>query len=1038
MRKRFLSVFLFGALLTASTGSFMSCKDYDDDIDGLSERIDANQKTLDDKAAALQAALDAAKQEVAQAQTAAAKAQESADKAAEAAAAAKEAVAQAKADAIAEAQRLVNELKSTVNGKVDQSVYDEKMSTIDATINTVNGKLNDLEDADVAIKLQIKALEDFKTAIDKLNLTTDFPQLKNDVEDLIENLGNLETQVNTNKTDISTLKTDLGDLSDDIDELNGYIDGVCANLNLLKSLLSHRLTSLTFAPTNFVNGIEVINFATLEYTPWTNLLADETDGKTTTSINDGKTQAVYYANPSSVEKADIKGLTVLAEKATNTVTRAGEQPIIEATIDEIVNGRMTVNLKKLTTESFKGTELSEENNKETFTLIALKADIKLTAEEEEKGIEPTVVSDWARLTETSVTPYIHYTEYKDDKTTEDLENGKIPHFYPYTTIHDKEGKEAICTTDGKYIIKHLEYTETFDLNTLVGVCDKTGNLYDAKTYGLAFEFNLVDYYLQDGTNSEEKTNQKDFAKIDKGVISSCARNGQSNNRDAIGREPMVQVVLKNTSNKEVVDVRYFKIAWTAKRVDTPLGNLTDFTEKFVCNKEYIMTVGTKDMNDKVYAVAVNGGISKDEFHTLYTLDNQVYASLDDAKAGITAATNLGVIEDIVADGSTTTHNLKWTRGSVTITEDEYEAGEATRTVYGRYYRKSDNAETFTFSLTLTLTIDKMAFVGGYNQTYWSAGSNLVNTDANKTFQVNPALTSDANYGIKKYYDCRIIADMLKGYNLASGKLTEALNLTKGATDAEFVFDGARLKDVLGTGWTVANNGLSLMYNGVEAAAIWETYIKLAENSVPTSISHGVATTAAQKLLGKNVPVKLVATNCANITVELDHFLVNFINPLEMSLGDITESFKDLLTDGSSISVDKIATIKEAFGEERIVWKDGKEYNTNWNLVQWYNVQGVTWDITNATTNLKKEGNNIIITNDVKASSWSVFTDKYKLTATPNEANAISLTFHNNSGAHIQQEFQIAIPVFVKTKWNPVLSDPEKQVVVLTVKPGNAK
>ena len=29
-------------------------------------------------------------------------------------------------------------------------------------------------------------------------------------------------------------------------------------------------------------------------------------------------------------------------------------------------------------------------------------------------------------------------------------------------------------------------------------------------------------------------------------------------------------------------------------------------------------------------------------------------------------------------------------------------------------------------------------------------------------------------------------------------------------------------------------------------------------------------------------------------------------------------------------------------------------------------------------------------------------------------------------------------VFVKTKWNPVLSDPEKQVVVLTVKPGNAK
>ncbi len=51
---------------------------------------------------------------------------------------------------------------------------------------------------------------------------------------------------------------------------------------------------------------------------------------------------LYIMQIQLVEKADIKGLTVLAEKATNTVTRAGEQPIIEATIDEIVNGRMTV------------------------------------------------------------------------------------------------------------------------------------------------------------------------------------------------------------------------------------------------------------------------------------------------------------------------------------------------------------------------------------------------------------------------------------------------------------------------------------------------------------------------------------------------------------------------------------------------------------------------------------------------------------------------------------------------------------------------
>lgn len=48
MRKRFLSVFLFGALLTASTGSFMSCKDYDDDIDQINNKISGIESTIAD------------------------------------------------------------------------------------------------------------------------------------------------------------------------------------------------------------------------------------------------------------------------------------------------------------------------------------------------------------------------------------------------------------------------------------------------------------------------------------------------------------------------------------------------------------------------------------------------------------------------------------------------------------------------------------------------------------------------------------------------------------------------------------------------------------------------------------------------------------------------------------------------------------------------------------------------------------------------------------------------------------------------------
>ena len=46
MNKKFLSAILFGALMVTSTGTFVSCKDYDDEIDNLQEQIDANSSAI--------------------------------------------------------------------------------------------------------------------------------------------------------------------------------------------------------------------------------------------------------------------------------------------------------------------------------------------------------------------------------------------------------------------------------------------------------------------------------------------------------------------------------------------------------------------------------------------------------------------------------------------------------------------------------------------------------------------------------------------------------------------------------------------------------------------------------------------------------------------------------------------------------------------------------------------------------------------------------------------------------------------------------
>ena len=46
MNKKFLSAILFGALMVTSTGTFVSCKDYDEDIEGLQTQIDANKNAI--------------------------------------------------------------------------------------------------------------------------------------------------------------------------------------------------------------------------------------------------------------------------------------------------------------------------------------------------------------------------------------------------------------------------------------------------------------------------------------------------------------------------------------------------------------------------------------------------------------------------------------------------------------------------------------------------------------------------------------------------------------------------------------------------------------------------------------------------------------------------------------------------------------------------------------------------------------------------------------------------------------------------------
>ena len=60
MNKKFLSVTLFSALMIGATGTFTSCKDYDDDIKNLQEQLDkkASLEELAAKVSTLETAVN--------------------------------------------------------------------------------------------------------------------------------------------------------------------------------------------------------------------------------------------------------------------------------------------------------------------------------------------------------------------------------------------------------------------------------------------------------------------------------------------------------------------------------------------------------------------------------------------------------------------------------------------------------------------------------------------------------------------------------------------------------------------------------------------------------------------------------------------------------------------------------------------------------------------------------------------------------------------------------------------------------------------
>ena len=909
-----------------------------------------------------------------------------------------------------------------------------EISNINGALVNIVGQIEALQMVDEGLDNRITALETrlqgYEDVVKDLRKAqSDIATLRTDVNKCIEDIAANARNIEANAQAIEALDQRV---TAAVQELDGKISAVDSKVDALTICVTKRLTSIYFAPSTFVDGVECIDFASLNYIDWgtneNDWLANESPANGEENrIDNGTTTAVYYLNPSGVDEESIeggiRGLSFISNTASNISTRGAATPVVAVKSGEIKDGKLTLKLTKNTA--------AINNSNENFTIVSLKAPLSEKVKTaSEKGKEINVYSDWARLTESVVRPYIHNIKTVTDGKAD--ERAEFAHFYRFGDIYSMysptfSGIQALNYTQytsqsrdskRKYFVA---YDKTFDVKELTTVCDHNGNVINYESYGLKFEYNLMKcYWVLNEGNTTDATNQQLYATINDGVVASTAPGVTGANRAAIGKSPVVQIVLRDTKNNAVVDVRYIMIQWVEKDVETIVLDNINKQTTWDCGEIATCKIGEAELNKLAAQLNLE---TVTEFSSRFTVasdlidaDGKKIGTVDKKENGEAA----GQIDNILVTFET----------PMTMTKELYEGGSVAYTGYIFIQSKTEPLQ-YKVPVVLTATFDKsrqLALNPAYveNANYWKG------TGINRYVVANPTLEANDSKGYtlaNGFEDTQILYNLLNAYlkGTSAPKDVEnlVLNLQKADGDnARFVFDEDRVEEVLGAGWNVSADGTTLYFKRDVAATITRNgFVQLEEG--PKKGIHALASDAAKMLVAydetpateatKNaVPVKIVGTIC-DYDVVLSQFLVRFEKPINLTWGTLAVTLKDQHSAGytETLPWQKMITVKEAYNRYRTIID---EKNNNETLRSWY---GYYWDGKNDIypyiniNEAKLEGKSL--SSYKNANGTPMYELKYEADETHYGANA-KFWFFNNSGNAITENLVITVPVTVDSKW----------------------
>lgn len=782
--------------------------------------------------------------------------------------------------------------------------------------------------------------------------------------------------------------------------------------------LSGRLTSLQVVPDLYVNGIETIELKSFKYKTWTVTSTEKaeevtnekgvvtTTAQTSTTIN-------YLVSPTTVTKDDIDdevGVSFVFGKAeTRGVIN---EKLLNVEKYEVKDGVMAVTVKKTS-----GTVIEDPDQSNGYVYTAaLAAPI---AEEwlAEGETGTTVYSDFVALAETTVEPKIAAL-VDDEYVCKGKEEAGHNHYY---ATYDAAQTAAA--------VKQVAYDDKLDLLTLVTGCyvDKKDVAHEITkeeltAAGLEFRFALPTKPFVKGDND---TDQQQFATIAGSTMTSKLPDGTTNNQAAIDKTPVVRVELVDVNNKNaVVDVRYFKIQWVRKTI-APIDLDVIWTFNYTLGCEKFEGAFTWDqMVNMVLAKIGETGMSQDEFLATYTVptiaskDHTVGAVKKDGEAEANKAEFVYNFDDPF-DESAAAFTWRLTVDQIGDVIDDLLADKEVKYVVNvTIPAKNSYQGSVKFAFEVKVALPELPEIYGYDSAFWFTDYTLAYVYPIQYNTPGALETCAYRYELDRLFaDSKVVKNMLKcgkwdiqfaktqpanGY--ASGAVTVPSADAAGHSLVKGLETAVQLNYAAGTPW----------YAGVQAADK-KTY----ESAVSDIQVQVINNAEGIGILGQQATLDVWATINDKNTYKVTSFNVYFVEPLNINSELKDAYFVDQVISGSTIDCSKAFTMTDF--KDYIVAKtktgDSEKEKYAAELYIYYGVQAPVWDLANAKTNLKQENGNYVVDETITAETAKILAeDRFGVDCITANADNSTLTFKNVKGVKVEKAVKLFIPVTVKHKW----------------------